>query len=71
MLVAQRVNEFITNHHPSAVCDECIMGALKLSAPAHAAQITAALGTTSDFERGIGECVLCKSNRKVIHANRT
>jgi hypothetical protein len=71
VLVAERVNAFIKQQRPGAVCDLCIVDALKLSAPAHAAQITAVLGTTSDFSRAVGECVLCKNKRKVIRARLT
>jgi hypothetical protein len=53
VLVAQRINDFVTTHG-KPVCDRCIMGALKLTAHAHSAQITGALGTTSDFTRKMG-----------------
>ena len=43
MLVAQKVNDFITSHQPEALCDGCIVKALGLTAHAHSAQITAAL----------------------------
>jgi len=42
---------------------------LGLSQQAHAAQITAALGTTSDFVRIKGVCSLCKNDRMVIKAS--
>lgn len=71
MLVAQRVNEFITKHSPKAICDKCICEAMGFNSHAHAAQITGALGTTSDFVRGHGECMLCKNERVVIRAHRT
>jgi hypothetical protein len=67
MLVAQRINDFVTTHG-RPVCDRCIMGALKLTAHAHSAQITGALGTTSDFTRKMGICSLCKNERVVIDA---
>ena len=68
MLVAQKINDFVTSRKPEAVCDKCIVGALGLTVSAHSAQITAALGTTSDFVREQGECFLCKSGKLVIHA---
>lgn len=71
MLVAERVNQFITKHAPKAVCDHCIVDALNLTTHAHGAQITAALGTTSDFDRRKDTCGLCKNERTVIRANRT
>ena len=68
MLVVQKVNDFITSHQPEALCDGCIVKALGLTAHAHSAQITAALGTTSDFVRKREQCFLCKNERMVIHA---
>ena len=68
MLVAHKINNFITSRRPAAVCDKCIVESLGLTALAHSAQITAALGTTSDFVRERGECSLCKNERMVIHA---
>lgn len=71
MLVAKQVNDFITSHHPNAVCDSCICKAMDFNSHAHAAQITGALGTTSDFDRQLGECVICKNERIVIRATRS
>jgi len=68
MLVAQQVNNFITDRKPNAVCDSCIVDGLGLTKQAHAAQITAALGTTSNFERIRGECSKCKKVKLVICA---
>jgi hypothetical protein len=70
MLVAQKINDFITGHR-APVCDACIVRELELTAHAHSAQITGALGTTSDFNRGPGECSMCKNERIVIHASRS
>ncbi|TPM30039.1 hypothetical protein [Mesorhizobium sp. B2-3-4] len=69
MLVAERVNQFITERKSKPVCDGCIVDGLKLTTQAHAAQITAALGTTSDFKRERGECSLCKNERTVIRSS--
>ena len=68
MLVAQKINGLITSRRPASFCDRCIVEALDLTQHAHAAQITAALGTTSDFTRESGECSACKNVRVVIHA---
>jgi hypothetical protein len=68
MLVAQRVNDWISQHHPRPICANCIVEAIDLSSPAHSAQITAALGTTSDFFRGRGVCSFCRNQRVVIRA---
>ena len=55
MLIAQQINDFITAHG-KPICDGCICTGLKLTALAHSAQITAALGTTCDFNRTRAEC---------------
>lgn len=68
MLVAQRVNDFITQQRPKAVCDKCICDAMGFVSHAHSAQITGALGTTSDFDRSKGSCATCKNERVVIRA---
>jgi hypothetical protein len=68
MLAAEKVNRFISSKHPEAVCDRCICGAIGFQSHAHSAQITAALGTTSDFIRGDGRCSLCGEERIVIRA---
>jgi hypothetical protein len=70
VLVAQKINDFITTHG-APVCDGCIVDALNLTAHAHSAQITAALGTTSDFTRQRAQCSVCKNERIVIHASRS
>jgi len=70
MLVAEKINKYITSLRPSAVCDKCIVKAMGLTAHAHSAQITAALGTTSDFRRANGTCAVCKNDRVTISATR-
>lgn len=66
MLVAQRVNGYITAQRPQALCDQCIAQAVGLAHQAHATQITATLGTTNDFARDNGNCAVCGNERKVI-----
>jgi hypothetical protein len=66
MLVAERVNDYITCRRPNAVCDPCIAEALGLGQQAHASQITAALGTSSDFIRETARCSICGAIKKVI-----
>ena len=68
MLVAQKINDYITAKRPDAVCDLCIVSGLGLTRQAHAAQITGALGTTTDFERGKELCSACGEVRVVINA---
>ncbi|PWJ86958.1 hypothetical protein C8D77_12056 [Mesorhizobium loti] len=50
-----------------AVCDSCIVDAVNVT-PAQVAQITGALGTTSDFERDKGVCGSCSQSKTVIRA---
>jgi hypothetical protein len=69
--IANRINDFVTGYYPHMVCDRCICEELDFYSSAQAAQITEALGTTSDFDRRHGQCVLCKNERIVIRANRT
>ena len=66
MYIAQKINDFVTARQPNAVCDECIGNALNLST--QTSQMTAALGTTSDFIRDKGICAICKNKKVVIRA---
>ena len=70
-LIAQRINDFVTEHRPNAVCDKCICEALYYYSSADSALITEALGTTPDFDQRLGQCVLCQNERLVIRANPT
>jgi hypothetical protein len=69
LLIAQKINDFVT-FRSAPICDRCISAGLGLTTLAHSAQITAALGTTSDFKRKTGICSVCKNERIVIHATR-
>ena len=64
MIIAERVNDFITKRHPMAICDACIAQSLGLLHQ-QANRVTMALGTTSDFDRGNGICVDCGKEQKV------
>jgi hypothetical protein len=67
MLVAQRINDFVTTKRPTAICDKCIANGVGLANhTAHPAQITGAFGTTSDFVREKGMCGICKNEKTVI-----
>ena len=68
MLVAERVNKLIASLQGEAICDRCICDRLNFNSHAHSAQITGALGTTSDFHREKGRCSLCGEDRVVIKA---
>ena len=72
MSIPQQINDYITSKGGAALCNKCIADGLGMSNKgAHPAQVTGALGTTSDFTRGTGECSSCREQREVIHANRT
>jgi len=69
-LVAQKVNDLVMQMQGDAICDRCICAAMSFNSHAHAAQITGALGTTSDFERGKDTCARCEETRVVIKSTR-
>lgn len=72
MSVPQRINDFITSHRPKPVCNKCIADGVGLiNDGAHPAQVTGALATTSDFLQEEGECIICKSQKKVIRRTQT
>jgi hypothetical protein len=64
--IATKINEYLTNLKPKAVCDDCIRASLKLSQRQQAALRTETLATTSDFQRQRDECFLCHSEKLVI-----
>jgi hypothetical protein len=68
MLVAQKVNDLISKFAGQAICDRCICEAMGFTSQAHAAQITGALGTTTDFDRQKCTCHLCKEDRVAIRS---
>jgi hypothetical protein len=67
MIIAQQVNNYITQRSPDEICDSCIADHLKLRHQ-QANRVTMALGTTSDFTRGLGVCVDC--DRELITTRR-
>jgi hypothetical protein len=69
--IAQKINDFITEHRPNALCDKCICEALDYYSSADAALIAEALATTPEFDRRRGKCVLCQNEGIVIRANPT
>jgi len=64
MIIAERVNQFITKRYPNPLCDACIASALDLRHQ-QANRVTMALGTTSDFNRDHGICADCGKEQKV------
>ena len=70
MLIAQKVNKLISEMNGKTICDSCICEAMGFTSHAHSAQITGALGTTSDFDRDKGTCNKCEEVRVVIKSAR-
>jgi hypothetical protein len=67
MSVPQQINDFITSKRPDALCNKCVAEGVGLTNDtAYPAQVTAALGTTSDFIRKPGTCSICKNDKTVI-----
>ena len=64
MIIAERVNAYLTKRRPHPVCDACVAKSLKLRHQ-QANRVTMALGTTSDFDRGNGICADCAKEQKV------
>jgi hypothetical protein len=67
MIIAQRVNDYLTGRRPKEVCDGCVATALRLRHQ-QANRVTMALGTTSDFTREPGLCADC--NRELVTTRR-
>jgi len=67
MIIAERVNQYLTGRRPDEICDGCVAAHLKLRHQ-QANRVTMALGTTSDFTRGAGLCVDC--GRELVTTRR-
>jgi hypothetical protein len=67
MIIAERVNEFLTKRRSDKLCDACVAAHLSLRHQ-QANRVTMALGTTSDFSRGPGLCVDCR--RELVTTRR-
>ena len=67
MIIAERVNQYLTGRRPDEVCDACIAAHLSLRHQ-QANRVTMALGTTGDFTRSSGTCVDC--NRELVTTRR-
>jgi hypothetical protein len=68
MIIAEQVNQYLTQRRPNEICDSCVAGHLKLRHQ-QANRVTMALGTTSDFTRGPGVCADC--DRELITTRRS
>ena len=64
MIIAERVNAYLTKRRPQAICDACVAGNLGLRHQ-QANRVTMALGTTSDFDRRNAVCADCGKEQKV------
>ena len=67
MIIAQRVNDYLTKRRPDEVCDSCVADDLGLRHQ-QANRVTMALGTTSDFTREPGLCADC--SRELVTTRR-
>lgn len=67
MIIAEQVNNYLTERRPDELCDACVAEQLQLRHQ-QANRVTMALGTTSDFTRGPGVCVDC--DRELITTRR-
>ncbi|HUE79643.1 MAG TPA: hypothetical protein VMN38_08430 [Sphingomicrobium sp.] len=61
-----RVRALIERLAPGAVCDDCIADKLELSVRQHANHKTRELAGSQSFERVMGLCTICSSEKKVI-----
>ena len=61
--VPERVNEFVTQFPDT--CDNCAQYALGLPQHNQVQQITSALATTREFDRGKGRCARCGKTKVV------
>jgi hypothetical protein len=66
MIIAERVNRYLTQRRPHELCDSCVADHLKRHQQAN--RVTMALGTTSDFTRGPGVPVDC--DRELVTTRR-
>jgi uncharacterized protein with PIN domain len=67
MIIAQRVNDYLTRRRPDEVCDGCVASHLGLRHQ-QANRVTMALGTTSDFTRETSRCTDC--DRELVTTRR-
>ena len=67
MIIAEKVNRYLTQRRPDEVCDSCVADHLGFRHQ-QANRVTMALGTTSDFTRETGQCADC--DRELITTRR-
>lgn len=66
--VLNRVKALVERLAPAPICDDCITEKLELSVRQHANHKTRELAGSPGFERQIGLCAICDSEKKVIRA---
>jgi hypothetical protein len=64
LIIAERVNQYITGRRGDALCDACVANALSLRHQ-QANRVTMAFKTTSDFDRQVGLCADCGKEQLV------
>ena len=57
--ITQRIDEFVSERRHEPVCDDCIAAALEFCSAVEAKSVTAALGSTGDFNRNQDQCSGC------------
>ena len=68
MIVAERINKYITQRFPDHLCDACIAKALDLAQHQQVNAVTMVLGTTSDFDRFVDVCDVCGKQQEVTRS---
>lgn len=68
--VVDRVEALIGRLAPAAICDECIVERLALSALHQASQRTRELAGMRGYERCEEDCAICGEAKPVIRRNR-
>lgn len=66
MTVLERVKALLTRVAPNAVCDDCIAREIGITPRQHANHKTRELERSREFDRGVGQCSMCKHTKKVI-----
>ncbi|HVS46442.1 MAG TPA: hypothetical protein VMS32_07235 [Verrucomicrobiae bacterium] len=68
--VIDRIERFLQERSPDAVCDDCIAQRLGLSARQHANQEARRLASESGFSRAHGRCSLCFGDKLVTSSQK-
>lgn len=68
MMVKERVQDYLLEISPKAVCDDCITHKLSLTVRQHANHKTRELEGKLGFDRRSGACSVCGCEKLVIHS---